>query len=328
MVKALNWESRIGRRLRLRDLHILFAVVQNRSMAKAGAQLGMSQSAVSQAIAALESALDVRLLDRTPRGIEPTMYADALMRRGRAAFDELRSGVRDIETMADPAAGEVRIGCSESISAGILPPIIERISRRHPRVVFEVSPSNAFRMEFPELYERSVDVILSILSGPRRGDLRDDLNVEFLFDDQICLATGLQSPWARRRKIDFADLVDAYWIMPPTGVPGETAVIEAFRARGLPPPRVAVKTFSVHLRNFLAVRRHFIAVLPASILRLNADMVGLKMLPIDLPSQPRPVVAITLKDRTLSPTVEMFLECARDVAKSMGAPRNTRKVHA
>src|SRR5882757_9457997 len=117
MAKGIDWEARIGRRVRLRDLHILLVVVQHGSMSQAGVYLGMSQSAVSQAIAALEHALNVRLLDRTPRGIEPTMYADALMRRGRAAFDELRSGVRDIEFLADPAVGEVRIGCSESISA-------------------------------------------------------------------------------------------------------------------------------------------------------------------------------------------------------------------
>jgi DNA-binding transcriptional LysR family regulator len=318
MAKIPDWEGRIGRRLRLRDLHILFAVVQHGSMAKAGVHLGMSQSAVSQAIAALERALDIRLLDRTPRGVEPTVYADALMRRGRAAFDELRSGVKDIEFLADPAAGEVRIACSEAISAGILPPIIERFSRRYPRVVFEVSPSNAFRMEFPELHERRADVIFSILSNPSEGDLGEDLKAEFLFNDRICLAAGRQTSWARRRKIDFRDLVDAFWIMPPAGMPGEAAVMDAFRARGLPAPRVAIKTFSVHLRNFLGVRRDFIAVLPASIIRLNADIGGLKMLPIELPMPPRPVVVITLKNRTLSPTVELFLECARDVAKSLG----------
>src|SRR5262249_13767546 len=148
---------------------------------------------------------------------------------------------------------------------------------------------------FPELYERSVDVIFSILSGPWEAELRDDLKAEFLFNDQICLATGQRSPWARRRKIDFADLADAYWIMPPAGAPGETAVSGAFRPRHLPPPRVPVRTFSFPLLIFLGVHRHFIAVLPSSILRLNADMVGLKMLPIELPSPPRPVVAITLK---------------------------------
>jgi DNA-binding transcriptional LysR family regulator len=53
MAKSLDWESRIGRRVRLRDLHVLFAVIQHRSMATAGTHLGISQSAVSQAIAAL-----------------------------------------------------------------------------------------------------------------------------------------------------------------------------------------------------------------------------------------------------------------------------------
>jgi DNA-binding transcriptional LysR family regulator len=106
MARILDWDSRIGRRVRLRDLHILLAVVQHGSMAKAGADLGMSQSAVSQAVAALEHALAVRLLDRTPRGVVPTLYADALMKRGRVAFDELRQGVKDIEFLADPAVGQ------------------------------------------------------------------------------------------------------------------------------------------------------------------------------------------------------------------------------
>src|SRR5215475_3597431 len=166
MARALNWESRIGRRVRLRDLHVLFAVVQHRSMASAGAQLGISQSAVSQAIAALEDALRVRLLDRTPRGVAPTMYADALIRRGRAAFEELRLGVKDIEFLADPTGGEVRIACSESIAAGILPPIIAHMASRYPKMMFEVSPSNAFRLEFPELHDRTADVVFSILSEP------------------------------------------------------------------------------------------------------------------------------------------------------------------
>src|SRR5882672_8550871 len=105
MTKSLDWDSRIGRRVRLRDLHILFAVVQHGSMAKAGARLNMSQSAVSQSIAAIEHALGVRLLDRTSRGVEPTIYGSALLRRGQAAFDELRIGVREIESLAEPGTG-------------------------------------------------------------------------------------------------------------------------------------------------------------------------------------------------------------------------------
>src|SRR5687767_15792267 len=97
-----HWESRIGRRMRLRDLHILFAVVQWGSMAKAATHLAMSQPAVSEAIANLEAALRVRLLDRSSRGVEPTLYAHALLKRGNVVFDELRLGISDIELLADP----------------------------------------------------------------------------------------------------------------------------------------------------------------------------------------------------------------------------------
>src|SRR5262249_15139015 len=307
MAKSLDWESRIGRRVRLRDLHVLFAVIQHRSMATAGTHLGISQSAVSQAIAALEHALNVRLLDRTPRGVAPTMYADALVRRGRAAFEELRLGVKDIEFLTDPTVGEIRIGCSESIAAGILPPIIARMSRAYRKMAFEVYPSNAFRLEFSELHERTADVVFSILSKPQLNQIGDDLKVEVLFDDKICLAVGRHSPWANRRKIAFADLVDASWIMPSPGAPGEAAVVDAFRRAGWPAPRMAVKPFSVHRRTYLSLRGPFVAVLRASILTLNSDL-GLKVLPIELPPEPRPVVVIPLKNRTLSPAVKLFLD--------------------
>ena len=76
-----DWERRIGGRLKLRDLHILSMVVQWGSMAKAATHLAMSQPAVSEAIANLEAALKVNLLDRNVRGVEPTIYATALLKR-------------------------------------------------------------------------------------------------------------------------------------------------------------------------------------------------------------------------------------------------------
>src|SRR5712671_474356 len=107
MAKTINWESRIGRRLRLRDLHVFFTVVQRGSMAKAAQELGVTQPAVSRVIADLEHTLSVSLLDRSPQRIEPTIYGLALLKRGNVAFDELRQSVRDIEFLADPTVGEV-----------------------------------------------------------------------------------------------------------------------------------------------------------------------------------------------------------------------------
>src|SRR5262249_40899104 len=109
MVRKINWDSQFGRRLKLRDLHVFFTVVQAGSMAKAAEQLGVAQPTVSETIADLEDSYSVRLLDRSPRGVEPTMYGAALHRRCIAAFDELKQSGRGIEYLADPKVGDFRI---------------------------------------------------------------------------------------------------------------------------------------------------------------------------------------------------------------------------
>ena len=316
MTGSVDWDGRIGRRLRLRDLHILFAVVQHGSMAKAGAYLGMTQSAVSQAIAVLERAVDARLLDRTARGVEPTAYGNTLLRRGRAAFDELRQGVREIEFLSDPTSGEVRIGCPDSLAAGIVAPVIERLCRTHPRIALTVS--NSDQMQLTELHERRVDVVFGRLPGPLPARLTEEFDLEVLYHDRIRLAAGRASPWSRRRKLGLADLASARWILPPPDAPGGSAVFDAFRALGLPAPQTAVTTFSVHLRNYLAINGDFIVALPASVLQVNAEIFLLKELPIELPMQPWSVAIVTLKNRTPNPAVRLFIDRAREVAKSIG----------
>jgi DNA-binding transcriptional LysR family regulator len=104
MAKPVAPEHRVGRRLRFRDLQVFFAVVQSGSMARAAQQLGLTQPAVSDIVAALEDMFGVRLFDRNSRGVELTIYGHALLRRGNAAFDELKQGIRDIEFLSDPTA--------------------------------------------------------------------------------------------------------------------------------------------------------------------------------------------------------------------------------
>ena len=111
-VSGMPWSDRIGRRFKLRDLHILLAVVQSGSMGKAAGQLAMSQPVVSKAVSDMEHALGVRLLDRSRRGVELTTYGRAVIKRGAAVFDELRECVKEIEFLTDPTAGEIEIAAA------------------------------------------------------------------------------------------------------------------------------------------------------------------------------------------------------------------------
>jgi len=194
MARRIDWESQIGRRLKLRDLHVFFTAVQRGSMAKAAQQLGVSQPAVSEIIADLENALGVRLLDRHPQGVEPTKYGDALIRRSTAVFDELKQSVRDIEFLADPAAGEVKFGCTEAMAA-ILSPVMERFTRQYPRVLLRTYQVTR-PLDPPGLRGRSLDFTIGhfIQSLPYNRFI-DDLNVEVLFDDRLVVTAGVSSPW-------------------------------------------------------------------------------------------------------------------------------------
>src|SRR6185369_4740063 len=133
---GMHWDHRVGRRLKLRELNIFLAVANAGSITKAAKQLAISQPAVSRAIADLEHTLRVTLLDRSRQGIEPTEYGRALLKRGVAVFDELKQGVADIEFLADPSAGELRIGSSSGLSEGVVLAVINRLTRQYPRVVF------------------------------------------------------------------------------------------------------------------------------------------------------------------------------------------------
>jgi DNA-binding transcriptional LysR family regulator len=317
MPRKIDWESQIGRRLKLRDLHAFFTAAQRGSMSKAAQQLGVSQPAVSEAIADLEQALGVRLLDRRPHGVEPTMYGGALLRRSAAVFDELKQSIRDIEFLADPTAGELKIGCPEAIAA-VLPPILESFSRQYPRVVLHVDQVNTATLELPGLRERKFDLVVALLLTPHVDDDRgNDLNVEVLFDDHLVVVAGKCSRWARRRKIDLAELVNEPWILATPDSGPHRIVSEAFRARGLGTPKISLMTLSVHLRTNMVASGHFITTFPSSVVRLHGDRFSLKVLPVDLPVRPWPVAIVTLKNRTLSPGVERFIEHVRDFTRPM-----------
>ena len=289
---AQDWESRIGRRVTLRDLHILSAVVRWGSMAKAASHLAMSQSAVSEAVANLEDALRVRLLDRSSQGIEPTIYADALLKRGHAVFDELRQGIKDIEFLSDPTAGEVRIASPDFLSAWLLPAVIERLSHDHPQISVRVIQHEPKTLEFRELQERNVDLVITRIPIAFKDE---DLDTEVLLDDTHFVVAGAQSRWARRRNITLADLANEPWLL--TSNPVIDGVLQqAFESEGLKAPSERVTAASVLLRVHLLATGRFISVLSDLVLRGVAKQMSFKVLPISLRIKAPPVAIIRLKN--------------------------------
>jgi DNA-binding transcriptional LysR family regulator len=309
----MKWMDRIGCRLKLHDLHIFMTVAETGSMGKAAERLALSQPSVSKAIATMEQAIGVRLLDRTPQGVQTTAYGRALLRRGSEAFDELNRGIKDIEFLTDPKAGEVRVGCPEAFASGLLTEILANFSRQYPRVIVRVYAANNMSREFRLLRDRNVDFLLGAIDNPLS---EEDLDVEVLYDDRPFIVSGRKNRWAGRRKVDLAELVDEPWLLPLESI-FSSILAEAFRSKGLDVPKMGIRSYCVYQRLSLLATDRFVASLPGSVLRFNADQFSLKVLPVDLVTRFFQVAVVTLKNRTLSPAVQSFIDCVREVTRPL-----------
>ena len=188
----MEMSDRIGRRLKLNDLHVLMTVVKAGSMNKAAGVLRKHDPArrryIDRGIGTDRSARAIA--HRGPQGVVPTVFGRALLDGGAAVFDDLRQTLKNIEFLADPTAGEVRIGCNPFLAATLVLAVVDRLSRRYPRVVFHLVTASV-ETQHRELSERNVDLLITRTSSPVVDNkLEDD---EFLFEDLFFVAAGAQS---------------------------------------------------------------------------------------------------------------------------------------
>jgi DNA-binding transcriptional LysR family regulator len=306
-------ELRLSRHLTLRDLNVLMTVAKCGSMGKAALHLSVSQPAISKAIADLEHWLGVRLFDRTTHGVEPTIYARPLIEQGAIAFDGLKQAVRHVEFLAHPTAGELRIGSTIAIATGFISAVLDRLSRRYPDIVFHVLSGEASAI-YRALEERSLDVAILPMLATSVGE---HLDADVLYEEPLVVVAGTRSPWSRRRRIELAELANSAWTLPPLDSLYGAVVAEAFCAHGLEVPRATVFTSTTPLRNALLRSGRFLSIVQGSVIKFGARSSGLKVLPVDLPTTRRSIGVTTLKNRTRSPVTQLFIDCARQVAKPL-----------
>src|SRR5262249_55298518 len=149
-----------------------------------------SQPNVSRSIADLEHAFGVRLLDRQPRGVEPTAFGRALLDCGLAVFDDLRQGVKTIEHLADPTTGELRIGANHFLAASIVPTIVDRLSARYPGITFRLVTGDG-RSNLRKLKERELDLLVAWRSTPYSDE---QLDFDMLYEDSLVIVAGTRHP--------------------------------------------------------------------------------------------------------------------------------------
>jgi DNA-binding transcriptional LysR family regulator len=259
----------------------------------------------------MEQTLGVQLFERTSQGVELTTYGHALLNCGVTVFDEMRQGLKQLQALADPASGELRVGCPEITMAGLLPAIVERFSQQYPRVRVHVALAQTALLQFQELRQRGIDLLIGRIP---QDVAADGLVLETLFEEPFMAVAGTNNKLTRKRRLALADLVGEPWIMPPyDSVPG-SMFLRIFRACNLKPPQPVVTTLSAQLTVTLIASGKFVGLLPSSVAHFN-ERVGLRILPLKLPAVYLAASLVTVKGRTLNPSAKLFIDCVRETVR-------------
>jgi DNA-binding transcriptional LysR family regulator len=255
------------------------------------------------------------LLDRGKRGVEATPFGAALAQRTRAAFDELRHALADIEHLSDPGGGEVRFGAMETMCAGVVAAASEQMARRFPRMRLHVQPGNAGNLTNHFLKERLIEFAVM---RPRELPLPAGLVGEPLFVDRFLVIVGVEHPHARRRRIGLEELVDEDWIVSEAESLPHSPLSCAFRALGIDMPAPRMRSDSINLRLRLLTTGRWVTLMPHAMLRFMPLAGLLRALPIEIPQWEIPNMIVKHRDHTLASPAAKFLDTLAEVARSLG----------
>jgi len=230
--------------MELRQIRYLIKVVEHGSYARAAEALGITQSALTQSIAKLESEVGVKLLHRGRFGVSPTDAGEMLLGRAALIDAEARMASQELEAYRGGTRGDVRIGVGKSLVNWLIPDALARFAAQRPDVVV-----TAWEGISGELFQRLVKGELDfVVSAPTPNLTLDrDLTQQVLFEQHEIVVLGSDHPLAAIEAPTLRDLHDCHWVVTPLGMGRVSHLREVFAAAGLVPPRRFIRTDSAVL---------------------------------------------------------------------------------
>ena len=306
-----NWFLRA--RLKTRQLLLLIALDEQRNIHRAADALHMTQPAASKQLKDLEDMLEIQLFDRTPRGMQPTIYGETMIRHARMALTSLSLAHEDIVALKSGLSGQVEVGVIMTPGMSLLPRAISRIKQQAPllRIGVQLETSNIL---LKRLQRGTLDFMVGRILDQED---RSDLLYEELAEEPVCAVTRVGHPLEAALGLELKDIVNEGWILSPQGSVLRHRCDMMFRKQGLEPPANVVDTTAILMITSLLQQTDFLHVLPVEVARYYAQLNILSILPIELPVKMDAFGVITRRSHLLSPGARLLLDAIRETAKEM-----------
>jgi len=306
--------------MNLRDMQYFAVVAEHRHVGRAAEALGLSQPALSMSLRRLEQAVGTKLVKRMPKGVEVTAAGAALLprvHRLRLAFDDVAQEVADI---AHGYAGQVRIGAVTSFIHHPVSAACKALYETAPNVTLTVRPETA-DSSTSTLCKGELDLIVRAMSGSLGIDLVED----HLFDDEFVVISSFNHRLAGRKRVTIADLAQEKWVFTSANGPSTRRVYRGYKECGMPPPRIAMITASLTLRDDLVASTDLLGYSSTRVAREASPRVRFAEFRVKGLERIRGVSVVYRKDAYLSPAAQRFIQILKTVAKEFSAKGTNEK---
>ncbi|KJK16779.1 LysR substrate-binding domain-containing protein [Pseudomonas sp. 2(2015)] len=291
-----------------RQITLLNALGEFGNLRRAAAAMHTTQPAASLLLQQLEERLGVRLFERLPRGMQPTLYGEVMIRYAQGALHEFEHAQAQIAELARGASGLVRVGSVMGPVPGLLTQAVLAYKREHPkvRISLEVGTSDTL---LPSLLRGDFDLVVGRL--PDQSDSHE-LNIElFDSDEQMRVVARAGHPLASAARLALADLAELTWILHPIGSPMRRRVENALQAAGMVQSLDIVETASILATTAMLEASDMIAVVPKDVAEHYARYAMVAILPVELPISMVNLGLLTLRSRPRSVALETLLHYLR-----------------
>jgi DNA-binding transcriptional LysR family regulator len=304
-----NWFLKA--RLKTRQLLLLIALDDYRNIHRAAEELHMTQPAASKQIKDLEEMLDVKLFERLPRGMEPTIYGETMIRHARMALTSLALAHDDIVTLKAGLTGQAEVGVIMTPAMALLPRAIARVKEEAPllRIGVQLETSDVL---LDKLQHGTLDFMIG-----RIFDTIDTsgLIYEELTEEPACAVVRPGHPLLlEKRELALQDIAPLPWILPPHGSILRYRFDMMFRRAGLVPPSNVVDTTAMLMITALLQHTDSLHVMPLEVAQYYASLNVMRILPIELPCKMDAFGIIRQRDHLLSPGADLLLRAVRAAA--------------
>jgi len=308
MTNYTHWFIRA--RLKTRQLLLLVALDEEGNIHRAAQVLNMTQPAASKLLKDLEDVLEVPLFERLPRGMRPTWYGETMIRHARVALGSLNQAHDELEAIKAGRFGQVSVGAITAPGLVLLPPAVALVKQEHPslRVGVQIETSDVL---LERLAQGKLDMLVARLFAQHD---KSDLRYETLTEEPVCAITRPGHPLLSVAHLGLRDVVNAGWIVSPSGSVLRHRFDLMFQEEGLGAPINVIETSALLFMTKMLQQSDMIAVVATDVARYYAAHGIVAILPIALPCHMDAFGIITRTDRLLSPAAKVMLNAIKRTA--------------